>query len=528
MFKKILPIFIMSIAIGASWNTMGFSVIAEDETVASIVHGLTLNTKRQPIKVTPTIILNTQKMLLQRIEKQADKSQLDALAKQREVLATKEPLTEGDRIWANAIMLGALLQNNDSTEATTARVINLNMLSKYAASVGKSLSIDDLIKNTPPIFADKNLHTALSPSISIADLLSILKIKLDVNLYEAKCKFFGVPVPPPFGDPLWKNEGNIPADQSYLTPLTDTVNNHNPISTIYSYTSPNPSHPHDPEGFCLALPIIQDSINHPNSWNALGVICQSISTGPNKTVSNSHTCFLDNATDSFPVLAPGQTYALDSGKFIAPPDLPANNMCTDCHAGENAFVIHVGTPLESAKNTFNINHPTNNFTTRNNWYKPLLDADWPQNPEAKPYPTGNGLCSSCHNAGFAGRLPNVGEGMSYTPTVTGGVSGGFPTRDTLFKFCDFVLPNFLTADTAGGVVQSGNMNGNVAGNATAVTTLYNACSTLTPTPLIPLPAYTTPNAVPFPLPATSVAGWGPFPDAATAQGAWLKYHTTPP
>ena len=504
---------------------------ANTDTIAFIAHGLTLNSRHQAINASPQIILNTQNELLANLEKQATREQADLLRRQRAAVAAKGKPAEGDLVWINALMIDSFLGNSSSKEAIALRRLNFALLTNYGVLAGQPVSVEDLMKNTAPKFVAQNYQFVLGPGQGQGPAINfyLQHIIEDVKSYNQQCQAAGVPTPPSFqltdpnpntdlngkipvfkngvppASPGWAHEGQLTPNHSYLNP---TANNPNQFSMVYSYTSTNP------QGFCLALPIVSDTNNPnpPSAWNAFGIICQSVTPVSNtdKTTSQSKACFWDNNGNiKFP--AKGGTLALDSGNFIAPPDLPANNICTDCHAGENAFNIHPGTPLKTAKDNFN-NAPANianNFTTRNNWYKPMVDADWPQNPEPQitnpqsnspisiflaSYPNGNNLCSGCHNANDAGRLPDVAEGAF---AATSGVAGGWPARDNHYKYCDFLLPNVLTFDTTNGAVV-GTMSSHVGiNNGADVAKLYSKCSSL-------------------------------FPPFAGSQNAWILKHVLPP
>jgi hypothetical protein len=224
----------------------------------------------------------------------------------------------------------------------------------------------------------------------------------------------------------------------------------------------------------MALPIRKTAAQ--GNYDALGIICQGLSTTADPNASNSQACFWDNATDT---MVPNTTYPINGPTFIAPPNLPSNNQCTDCHAGENAFITHKGSVIETAKDTFNTNHATN-FTSRNNWYTPRVDATWPQNPEpAGSYNGGNGLataaCVSCHTPNYAGRIPDVT-----------GAAGANPGRDKLFLYCWAISSGQITSGI-GPHAASVHLNGTPgpmkthtgAGNVD-LDPLYQACNKVIP------------------------------------------------
>ncbi len=45
------------------------------------------------------------------------------------------------------------------------------------------------------------------------------------------------------------------------------------------------------------------------------------------------------------------------------------DVCSDCHAGENPFIVHPNGPLDMAPDHF-----------PDHWYTPLVRPDWPHNP----------------------------------------------------------------------------------------------------------------------------------------------------
>ena len=528
------------------FSLSGLVQAANTDTIAFIAHGLTLNARHQAITASPQIILNTQNELLANLAKQATREQVDLLGRQQAAVAAKGKPAEGDLVWTNALMIDSFLGNSNSKEAIALRRLNIALLTNYGVLAGQPIAVEDLVKNTAPKFITQNFQLPQGPGQGQGPGINfhLQQIINDAKSYNQQCQAAGVPVPPAFElvDPTpdpknpalsdlggkipvfkspWVHEGQLTPNHSYLNPV---ANNPNQFSMVYSYTSANP------QGFCLALPIVSDTtvlpIKDPNNpipqgaWNAFGIICQSVTPAGNTdlTTSQSKACFWDNNLNiKFP--AKGGTLALDSGNFIAPPDLPANNICTDCHAGENAFNIHPSTavpkfdsPLQIAKNNFNNANPANNFTTRNNWYKPFVDADWPQNPEPQitnpqnnnpnspisillaSYPNGNNLCSGCHNANDAGRLPDVAEGAF---AATSGVAGGWPARDNHYKYCNFMLPNVLTSDATNGAIK-GTMSSHVGiNNGADLAKLYSKCSSL-------------------------------FPPLAGSQNAWILKHVLPP
>ena len=125
-----------------------------------------------------------------------------------------------------------------------------------------------------------------------------------------------------------------------------------------------------------------------NTIELLGVICQGNDT--------SKACFWDNAA-----VPKGKVVPFED--FVGGADLEGGNgVCSDCHAGQNVFVVHPDTPLDLGP-----------ILIPNAWHDPLVPAGWPQNPgpstelDEVVLEGGDGSCLSCHN------LPTVSEVGEY-------------------------------------------------------------------------------------------------------------------
>jgi hypothetical protein len=82
-------------------------------------------------------------------------------------------------------------------------------------------------------------------------------------------------------------------------------------------------------------------------------------------------------------------------------------VCTNCHAGENPYIIHPGVDLGSGLLMSKLNRPPLNLPTfSSNRYDPLVGASWPQNNNSMLEKLVPDACSSCHDKdGPAGRFP---------------------------------------------------------------------------------------------------------------------------
>ena len=133
--------------------------------------------------------------------------------------------------------------------------------------------------------------------------------------YIDECRKAGVPIPPSFnggnwdsGD--WTHNGDLDPDFLSISPTAD----------VYYHESSAP------DGTCIALPR-RDG----NAVSAMGLICLSRETG--------NACIWDRgATDL--------DEALSVSDFVGGVDL-TNGTCSDCHAGENPFIVHPEIQTES-------------------------------------------------------------------------------------------------------------------------------------------------------------------------------------
>lgn len=223
--------------------------------------------------------------------------------------------------------------------------------------------------------------------------------------YINECMAAGVPIPPtinmmdPAGLAGWKSQGFIPQADQFIVGTPAEVR-------TYQSTSP--------EGMCIALPRFTDATLSTASLD--GVICMG--------KQSSKVCFWDNQwtvggmVKSFPIPAgtqipigvpstPGGKYQA-GGKEI---EFGPGNVCTDCHAGENPYIIHPKTNLATSGLPVlweSISQPPQNLPTMAvNRYDPIVGAAWPQNQLSQAGSTVPSPCNSCHFKGNAGRFPHL-------------------------------------------------------------------------------------------------------------------------
>jgi hypothetical protein len=239
--------------------------------------------------------------------------------------------------------------------------------------------------------------------------------------YQKTCIKNGVPVPPNWGAAGWKEAGVVGA------PFIE-----NPQKAGLWYFKGTA-----PAGICLGLPRY-DNVANPTT-KLFGIICMG-----EKKIKDANAedrvgaCFWDWDDKPNPIPLTGQKVPLTN--FAAGAELGLGGICSDCHAGENAFVVH---PDDATFAKFDgVTLPSLDAKA---WYLPIgLKAAWPKNlfpttteaklGEAKLDQKTEGSCLSCH------RLPEISKPdakiKDYCSTVLsqavqGGTDNGTVIRKTM-------------------------------------------------------------------------------------------------
>lgn len=371
-FVLLFLIFISSSAYSDSYS---------DEPIAYLGHGAMFDKEGNVIEPTLEFIQQAQDYYINKLYERATsdlKAQFDGY---KSSLFDGSTWDSQSKLVANSALLQWLAQEVHPKEAFRVQGKNNFLKNKLRKQLsGPSIGNDFVL---PQALKDKILAGASDKKIGRG--VRGFSTMLSGQDYIDECKAAGVPIPPRWGSPLWEEVGQL--DDEFIIEWS--------VAKVYKYE------PSVTEGACIALPRI--GLLGFGGIDALGIICLSKQT--------SKACFWDNqrpvspGSDELEVFSIGTDEDVELSEFAGGAGLlnSANGICTDCHSGENPYVIHPGTALGMPDlGSLQINS--------DDWYEPLVHPSWPQNAgpinilENLP---GAGDCTSCHYQGYAGRFPRI-------------------------------------------------------------------------------------------------------------------------
>jgi hypothetical protein len=218
--------------------------------------------------------------------------------------------------------------------------------------------------------------------------------------YIDECAAADVPIPPsigvlnPSGTAGWRSLGFIPTGDQFIVGTPAEVR-------VFQ----------SPKGMCIALP----RYTGPSKTTVQldGVICLSRTT--------SKVCFWDNQMSNVGFFFPSGTQipigvpnlaVNPAGQYQAGGaeiEFGSGDVCTNCHAGENPYIIHPNSDLGGGLLMGDLNvAPLNLPTFGPNRYDPIVGASWPQNQLSHSQPLVPSACGGCHRlGGVGGRFPHL-------------------------------------------------------------------------------------------------------------------------
>lgn len=347
------------------------------DPAVGVAHGALLLPNGRTGPATPSFARMAQHYYLERLLGEASPAV-------REEFETRSQPVEGDssEFADNALLIAWLIEQVQPTDASDLKSINKFMAKATASDLPAELGL---------VAGDPRSRES----------------------YQETCSNAGVPIPPD-----WNPDANDPQNRwkkKSIPPTPIFIGGESTTATVWYYESSDP----DPVGTCIALPRADSN----GVITSLGVICQGSET--------SKACFWDNTRD----IQPSAKVAILSDGFNAGPDLDGGigGKCTDCHRGENAYIIHPGSSL-------NLADDPGLLMFAQSWVTPIVHDEWFANPApegdhdllecvARPsVPESSCSLGGCHFAGKIGRrFPQLGGKHS--------------------KYCDFVImPAILPGD----------------------------------------------------------------------------------
>jgi hypothetical protein len=389
-------------------GTCAGSAADADEPIAYIGHGAFFDSSGNQIKLTQDFVEKAQAYYRQRLLSSMPPDRAANLSEVEKGIAQTTSSRQSALILQNKFV-GSLVPNSTAPDAGRIGSI-LNALG-YA------------LKSQVPERADAGTPTRrFVPELQIRDLLekqtfSLQKSSPFANTtkggqqYIDECRGNGVPIPPPVGklDPTgaagWRSLGFIPKETQFIVGSP---------AEVRVFTSASPA------GMCVALPRYSDDSKQSIALD--GVICLG--------QLSSKVCFWDNqmpASDGQGGTQ-GVTFEFAAGEQIpiGVPDLKIdpkgrfqgggfdlNNgqggVCTNCHAGENPYIVHPKADLGGGLFMGKLGKPPLNLPTFSiDRYDPLVPLSWPQNATSEVATKVPSACGVCHEKdGPGGRFPQL-------------------------------------------------------------------------------------------------------------------------
>lgn len=417
----------------------------EQDPIAAVGHGGFFNNDGKQIALTLDYVEHAQSWYEKSLQEAMEKKQQYEYAELERVLFQDLQISRQDQLILRNHLLSWAAQKIEGRTQNSRIVHKLNALRsamRWTLTEKGSLKV-----------ADKKSAYKISPYVKerlkifekFRDEYEVFKITTNKGqAYIDECRDAGVPIPPPINqmDPSgltgWRSEGFIPQAEQFIVGTP---------AELRSYRSLMP------EGMCYSLPRYTDGSLSTISLD--GVICMG--------KRSSNVCFWDNqwtlgngTVDDF-LIAAGEIVPIGvpdtrGGKYQAGGaeiEFGPGNVCTDCHAGENPYIVHPKSTLRGTTKWESLGEPTGDLPTfAINRYVPLVGASWPQNTASLAASAVPESCNGCHVKGGAGRLPHLSNQIpAYCNTILR--QAGQRTMPTYAPGSEAAAVNDLIADYCG-------------------------------------------------------------------------------
>ena len=377
---------------------------ADEEPIAFIGHGAFFDREGKQIELTLDFVARAQDWYRTKLVSSLSEEQKAEFAKIEDSLNADIKAEGQTQLVVQQRLLDWLVANSKTTESRT--LGKLNAL-KYALQweIPDQAGSKDF-QPGEPFKLDPALENKLKSLEIRSSRLGLHQYRVTTNRGQAyinECAAAGVPIPPPIGqlDPAgltgWKTQGFIPTGDQFIVGTP---------AEVRTFQSSSPA------GMCIALP------RYTNSTLATvqldGVICLGQTT--------SNVCYWDNQMNGvgFPFasstrvpIGVANTAINPAGQYQAGGaelEGGSGGVCTDCHAGENPYIVHPNSNL----GTLLMGELRNTLPMFSGFrYDPLVAGSWPQNRLSHSPALVPPACRGCHVAGgFGGALPHLSSEIS--------------------------------------------------------------------------------------------------------------------
>ncbi len=387
MYKNLRAAAAVLLASAGLVNSPTARAQAVSDPVLTIGHGAIIGRDGRPVTPTLAFIETVQRFYLKTLLDGNQSKEAKARVPEAEIEKARKSISTEveDKILANAVLIDWLLEKAPPGNLAHVTSVNNALRWHYVREIQKKpvLPIEDRWGKGLEHEKAKRLETKLGVKI-------LTLTKAGGEEYCRECVEAGVPIPTFMFGEEWRFVGEL--DNEFISETRRAE------VWIHESTSPR--------GVCIALPRFRQGSDEAELF---GVICLGTET--------SKVCFFDNPS--------GKTFQRGvrvdfKREFVGGRDLVANGggICTDCHAGENPYIVHPEKPAFAAV--------IDKLQSRA-WHDPLVDASWPQNPGPTTQldaVSSTGRCDDCHRAGSAGRFPEISSILSgYCNTVLGTAAG---------------------------------------------------------------------------------------------------------
>jgi hypothetical protein len=288
--------------------------------------------------------------------------------------------TVSDDVLANALVLDWLLQQAGVAKIATDAITNNSVRWYYITKLQED-----------PLPSEIDGYWTKGIGIDQVKALQGEGLDLFEEVYSAKsddvdaCIAAGVPVPDKLFDGAWQDFGT----------LNEIVGGPDPHNELWLYLDD------DPQGFCLSL---VRSNGPTDETGHIDLICMG--------QESSNACFFEAVGYDTDIEGTVDISELYFGENIPTDDGVAAVPCTQCHLGENPFLIHPLDPAFSGALQAKAMQPGSTDTwSANDYYQAFAVPNWPPNPPPLNLAMVPSIerCSDCHVQTFAGRFPHVSQ-----------------------------------------------------------------------------------------------------------------------